>query len=210
MGVALVHTGAVASLSLLRVFRSRGALFFSPVSKKSGSWEHLSLAFFFGPHCMVCGILVPQPWIEPRPPALEVLCPKHWTTRLASPSLAVLSVWPSLHTLTLLSDCVCSRCLSPPKKPGLVPPPPGSPAFSVPSLHPGHWPWQESLTHIFFKSYLLILENFRPKEKWTEGYNESFHTLHWTHQLQALCHIYCRLSLSPHMHTHTHTYTFCP
>ena len=115
----------------VRVFRSRGALFFSPVSKKSGSWEHLSLAFFFfGPHCMVCGILVPQLWIEPTPPALEVLCPEHWTTREVNPSLAVLSVWPSLHTLTLLSDFVCSRCQSPPKKPGLVP----RPLACLPSL----------------------------------------------------------------------------
>ena len=30
---------------------------------------------------MVCGILVPHPGIEPRPPAVAVWSPNHWTTR---------------------------------------------------------------------------------------------------------------------------------
>ena len=30
---------------------------------------------------MACGILVPQPRIKPRPPAVEVQSPNHWTTR---------------------------------------------------------------------------------------------------------------------------------
>ena len=30
---------------------------------------------------MACGILVPQPGIEPAPPAVEARRPNHWTTR---------------------------------------------------------------------------------------------------------------------------------
>ena len=37
--------------------------------------------FFGGVHCMACGILVPQPGIEPVPPAVEAQSLKHWTTR---------------------------------------------------------------------------------------------------------------------------------
>ena len=37
--------------------------------------------FFFWPRCAACGILVPQPGIEPVPPAVEVWSPDHWTTR---------------------------------------------------------------------------------------------------------------------------------
>lgn len=131
MGIALVYTGAVASLSLLE-FSGPEEPSFSVLSLRRVDPGSIFLwpFFFFGPHCMVCGILVPQLWIEPTPPALEVLCSEHWTTREVSPSLAVLSVWPSLHTLTLLSDFVCSRCQSPPKKPGLVP----RPLACLPSL----------------------------------------------------------------------------
>ena len=39
------------------------------------------LFFFFWPHCMACGILVPSPGIEPTSPALEVWSLNHWTTR---------------------------------------------------------------------------------------------------------------------------------
>ena len=34
-----------------------------------------------GLSCMAYWILVPQPGIELGPPALEVWCPNHWTTR---------------------------------------------------------------------------------------------------------------------------------
>ena len=37
--------------------------------------------FFFLPHHVACGILVPQPGIEPGPPALEDRSLNHWTTR---------------------------------------------------------------------------------------------------------------------------------
>ena len=32
-------------------------------------------------HCTACGILVPQPGIEPTPPALEVWSLNHWTAK---------------------------------------------------------------------------------------------------------------------------------
>jgi hypothetical protein len=35
----------------------------------------------FWPHCSACGLLVPQPGIEPRPSAVRVLSPNHWITR---------------------------------------------------------------------------------------------------------------------------------
>ena len=37
--------------------------------------------FFFWPCHMACKILVPQPGIEPVPPALEAGSPNLWTTR---------------------------------------------------------------------------------------------------------------------------------
>ena len=35
----------------------------------------------FWSHCAACGILVPQPGIEPTPPTVEVWSPNHWTPR---------------------------------------------------------------------------------------------------------------------------------
>ena len=37
--------------------------------------------FFFWPHCAACGILVPQPEVEPVAPALEARSLNHWTAR---------------------------------------------------------------------------------------------------------------------------------
>ena len=39
------------------------------------------LLFFFFPHPAASGILVPQPRIEPQPPAIKVQSPYHWTIR---------------------------------------------------------------------------------------------------------------------------------
>ena len=36
---------------------------------------------FIWPHHVPCGILVPQPVMEPRSLAVKVLSPNHWTTR---------------------------------------------------------------------------------------------------------------------------------
>ena len=46
------------------------------------SWKMwASSFFFFWPHHTACRILVPQPGIEPVPPALEMQSLNHWTTR---------------------------------------------------------------------------------------------------------------------------------
>ena len=37
--------------------------------------------FFFLPYCLTRGILVPQPGTEPRPSAVKVQSPNHWTAR---------------------------------------------------------------------------------------------------------------------------------
>ena len=39
------------------------------------------ILFIFLPHHAACRILVPQPGIEPMPPAVEVGSPSHWTAR---------------------------------------------------------------------------------------------------------------------------------
>ena len=41
----------------------------------------LFLIFFFWLHRVAWGILVPRPWIQPGPHALEVKSLTHWTTR---------------------------------------------------------------------------------------------------------------------------------
>ena len=41
----------------------------------------LFFSFLFWPRCKACGILVPQPGIEPVPPAMEAPRPNHWTAR---------------------------------------------------------------------------------------------------------------------------------
>ena len=38
------------------------------------------LVYLFWPHCMTCGILVPQAGIKSLPPSLEARCLHHWTT----------------------------------------------------------------------------------------------------------------------------------
>ena len=37
--------------------------------------------FFLRLHCVACGLLVPQPGIEPVSPALGAWSANHWTTR---------------------------------------------------------------------------------------------------------------------------------
>ena len=37
--------------------------------------------FFFWPLCEACGILVPQPGIEPAPPAVAAQSLNHWSAR---------------------------------------------------------------------------------------------------------------------------------
>ena len=47
----------------------------------------LGFFFFFLPYQAVCGILIPQPGIEPVPPALGAQSLNHWTTRKSPFSL---------------------------------------------------------------------------------------------------------------------------
>ena len=44
---------------------------------------NISVFFIFCPQCTACGILVPQPGIEPASPAWEAQSLNHWTTREA-------------------------------------------------------------------------------------------------------------------------------
>ena len=45
------------------------------------SWH---IYIYFWRHCTTCGILVPQPWIKPAPPAVEALSLYHWTANEVS------------------------------------------------------------------------------------------------------------------------------
>ena len=57
-----------------------GEAFFASVLAEFTRGELLSF-FFFWPRCAACGILVPRPGTEPRPTAVKVWSPNHWTTR---------------------------------------------------------------------------------------------------------------------------------
>ena len=41
----------------------------------------IAILYFFWPNYAACGILVPQPGIEPRPSAVKAQSPNHWTAR---------------------------------------------------------------------------------------------------------------------------------
>ena len=45
------------------------------------SWENFFLTFLFWTYHEACGILVPQPGVKPRPPAVKTLSPNPWTAR---------------------------------------------------------------------------------------------------------------------------------
>ena len=51
-------------------------------------WPRFCFVFFWMHH-VTCGILVPQPGMEPVPPELAMWCLNHWTTREA-PSAKIL------------------------------------------------------------------------------------------------------------------------
>ena len=52
------------------------------------------LFFFFWPHCVACGILVPRPGIKPTSPAVEAWSLNHWTAREI---LHLDSDWPAVN-----------------------------------------------------------------------------------------------------------------
>ena len=52
------------------------------VSSKTWDQREREVSYLFiWLHCVACGILVPQPGIEPRAMAVKALTPNHWTTR---------------------------------------------------------------------------------------------------------------------------------
>ena len=55
------------------------------INKSLSTYQNRFVEFFFffsfEPHHAACGILVPQPGIEPRPPALGARSLNHWTAR---------------------------------------------------------------------------------------------------------------------------------
>ena len=56
----------------------------------------LTAVLLFWGCCVACGILVPQPGIQPVPPAVEAWSPNHWTAREAPHSCS--------FTFTLMAD----------------------------------------------------------------------------------------------------------
>ena len=101
---------------------------------------HVFLFFlFFGP--IACGILVPQPRIEPTPPALEVWSINHWTPREVSP---VHFFANDLAFPLLVQSCLSAFLI------GLPVPLPLSPSaisvFVGSSCRLGHKPWVTSMS----------------------------------------------------------------
>ena len=96
--------------------------------------------FFFSIGCAACGILAPQPGIEPTPAALEAQSLHHWTTREV-PGISLLK-----SLLNLLQYCFCfmfwffgrEACGILAPRPGMEP---ASPASEVWSLN--HWTARE-------------------------------------------------------------------
>ena len=56
------------------------------VGERGWRWEHANPTFYFifWLYCTACGILVPQPGIEPVSPAVEAQSLNHWTARKPS------------------------------------------------------------------------------------------------------------------------------
>ena len=52
--------------------------------------------YLFIGNLAACGILVPQPGIEPRAAAVKVLSPNHWTT-------TEVPTWRTLHVVPFIS-----------------------------------------------------------------------------------------------------------
>ena len=48
------------------------------------------MLFIYWACCVACGILVPQPGIKPRPLAVKVQSPNHWTARNSQKKIYIL------------------------------------------------------------------------------------------------------------------------
>ena len=57
-----------------------GLSYLDPLSSFLAQYT-INLFFFFKPCHIAFGILVPQPGIKPKPSAVKVQNPNHWTTR---------------------------------------------------------------------------------------------------------------------------------
>ena len=57
--------------------------------------------FFFWPQHVACRILVPQPGIEPMPPAMEAWSPNHWTAREVPRCVLSVKYTPDFKDLVL-------------------------------------------------------------------------------------------------------------
>ena len=78
-----VPRGLHWNLALLTMGYLLALTFFSLFLPFLGTFHVCLFFIFFGP--TACGILAPQPRIEPMPPALEVWSINHWTPREVSP-----------------------------------------------------------------------------------------------------------------------------
>ena len=68
----------VQSCLLLR--KRVGLTWFPPHLGFEQNYYQHRILFYFWPHNVACGILVPWPGIEPEPLGLKVWSPNHWTT----------------------------------------------------------------------------------------------------------------------------------
>ena len=94
-------------LHFQRVLQTTCSTGTTPGPSHSLPYFHVSSSFFW-PHQMACGILVPQPGIEPVPLAVKARSPNHWTTREFPPLFKYLKMSFSFHLPTLsqsFSDC---------------------------------------------------------------------------------------------------------
>ena len=62
-------------------FRYKSKKIYIYFFKKINIYIYIFFFFFFWLHRVACGILVPQPGIEPVPSAVKVQGPNHWTVR---------------------------------------------------------------------------------------------------------------------------------
>ena len=67
--------------------------------------------FFFGPRHVPCGILVPQPGIEPGPSAVKVQSPNHWAAREVLSNAILLTFLLRLFQLWPLGALLVGSCV---------------------------------------------------------------------------------------------------
>ena len=69
--------------------------------------QHSFFCSFFPPHCVTCGILVPQPGIEPGPLAVKMQSSNHWTTRISPVDFSMLAILRNVKwCLIVVSICI--------------------------------------------------------------------------------------------------------